>query len=517
MLFNLPRGWDATGVLGVKEEWRAAKKQPIVYTYKRALHYVDFMEQKGARRFMDKFNDFYYVIGHVRASTVGRDDDANAHPFIYGDISLVHNGTVYNKAALEKADEEVDSAYVAATMAKKGEIETLEKLEGGYSLVWHNHKDDTLNFARNDKKPMAIAFAKGKNEMYYASEYRTLYAVLGRNDVEIEGPIFVTRPGIHYKFYKEDVRAYDKEGFKIWTRPQSPSNAGPAWKETVHRGPDAGQTGKKTDTTSGVPATNASTSTNSEISPESSGGEISTTIKLMDRAVNPPITVSTLADKALSEYGLKTGQTLILEPSEFRTFVARPSIGIMTLIKPGDLNMEKLAFKVYNVKAEDYENYSKGGRVACILRNFVKQDGKFFDAHIPCIINEELQQVIENRQGVFKTLKETNNGPVVNDFTDKEWDERRRIWVKKEGSKSFNEIIDTEAIEDDINRFVDGPDGVQITWGRFKELCARNCGHCDGDIDPVSSVGRVSFHGEHVICELCAADPSVKHSLGLVH
>jgi hypothetical protein len=500
MLYTLIRGWDATGLAGVKEEWRGGKKEPIVYTYKRALHYVDFMEQRNAKKFMEKFHEFYYVLGHCRASTVGATDDNNAHPFEYGNYALVHNGTV-SKIGLEKANEEVDSAYIAATMDKKGEIETLEKLDGGYSLVWHNHADDTLNFARNDRKPMAMAFVRGRNELWYASEFFTLWNVLKRNDIEIDGPIFIPRSGVHYKFYKEDVRAYDQEGFKIYSPPVFSGKGRGPWPETVHRAsPTQPETdGKQTTTTSVVPATNVSTSSNTD-SPPSTRGSLHA---IQTKFTNPDQVGIDKFNNFMEEYGLKWNQTLIATPLNFVPLNSRPGFGAVELVKMKDPTFSNFEFKLYQISHEVYKHWQEFGRVAITVRNFVADRDRIT---VACVHNEETQKAIEGSADMITPVRE--------------WDDSKDKPATKGGSKSgetavvcinteTGEIIDAEMLEKDLNRFVDGPDGVQITWERFEELCSRNCGSCDCWLDPERIVGSAVFLHGGIICPECAKDEHV--------
>lgn len=489
----MPRGMDGTGIAAIREGWEAGKKSTFISTYKRELHYLDFMGTKAAAKLFEKFSDYYYMIGHVRASTVGNDSSANAHPFHYGNIVLVHNGTV-DKQGLTKADEIVDSAHIAATMAEKGEIETLEKLDGGYSLVWYNSKDDTLNFARNDRKPMAIAFVKKANTLYYASEYSTLWNVLIRNGVDLDGPIQIPRPGIHYKFHKEDLRKFDKEGFKIYSRrPSYPSHSNSKsyedWEGTT---PIIHRTGNENSTTHSAPATSASTDSNETSStPATKGGAVT----LHSNFLEPKPERISYINKLMEPYGFEFDQQVILRAEIWTPWLTDKSKGTIELAKVNNHD-KNTAFRMVFANRSDFDKWLDSKNfVACRIANLMDVAK---ESRLVMVVKHdpEMQKLLDRDADML--LKLDNHGFLPD--------------TKKEDSKS---IIDAEIIEDkDLNYLIIGPNGGQITYKQFKELCKQGCCYCSDPLDPAQHGAMSYFNGE-VMCPKCSLSPDVQKDLNL--
>ncbi|MFW3388022.1 UNVERIFIED_CONTAM: hypothetical protein RF648_18655, partial [Kocuria sp. CPCC 205274] len=95
-----------------------------------------------------------FLVGHNRYATMGEVVDRNAHPFQHGSITLVHNGTLDNQSLLPDHQKfAVDSENIAYSIDKIGIEETIKKLNGKFTLVWFDAKDQTLNFIRNKDRP----------------------------------------------------------------------------------------------------------------------------------------------------------------------------------------------------------------------------------------------------------------------------------------------------------------------------------------------------------------------------
>lgn len=507
------RGEDAAGVCGVREEKNEKnQKVPAISVYKRALHVVDFMNTKGFGRMLDRFSDYYYVLGHVRASTVGGAYDHNAHPFTYDDITLVHNGTVTNaKHGLRvKADEDVDSAHVALAVAEYGEKDTLEKLEGGYSLVWHNAADDSINFARNERKPMAIAFVKGRNEMYYASEWRMLWCLLGRNDIEIDGNIQITKPFYHYKFHKEDLRKWTVAPYKV-------PNANPQKGETFGRRPIVHPPNpKSTDTPTPANARTAKTSTeNGQSTPSGQG----TTSKNSAPSSLVGETRKWNLNERIRDYGWEHGTRLIMTPA---AFVPNTDAGCGRLIVEHPTQQyPELLFVMYRVSPIRADHYEEVGKVACYIDNFVEQD----DGVLRLILREEpdLQKVIEGEREVFAKLaahgflddEKSKEAPKSDNYDPAP---KKTVPISKGEDGIATVTIDArtgEVLEEEEETdapVFKGPFGTQISTAEFRELCRAGCGRCDGDID-IRDFDRISWHGSALICEYCTNDPIAQAEL----
>jgi hypothetical protein len=233
------RGKDATGVAVTKI---LDLKMPSV-VYKKAIKASDFIELDTYRRMMSRFDEYGYVIGHARSSTSDGWNlaDANAHPFQYGPITLVHNGTIRNYRMLDSGMEHpVDSAHIAAAMENEDEPkEVLNKLAGPFACVWHDARDGTLNFAKNHEKPLYWCYIEKENTMFWGSELEAIYAVMVRHDYQIEGKFRIATSYHHFKFKLDDLRKFERVPFgKPPTRAATQSSQpGAPWKEELLRLP----------------------------------------------------------------------------------------------------------------------------------------------------------------------------------------------------------------------------------------------------------------------------------------
>lgn len=140
------------------------------------------------------------IIGHNRAATFGARTEKNAHPFECEHIIGVHNGTLTNKYMLDDHTKfEVDSHALYHNISKKGIENVIPTIKGAYSLVWLDRKSHTLNFLRNDERPMFFATTKDNKTMFWASEPDMLRFALGRNNIEFD-TIYETAVDYHYTY-----------------------------------------------------------------------------------------------------------------------------------------------------------------------------------------------------------------------------------------------------------------------------------------------------------------------------
>lgn len=183
LLLDSLRGMDSTGIAVVK--YGGLK----VDVAKRASHCFNLFDTKS---FSDAVSGSTLAfIGHNRSATSGaRDKDVNAHPFQVGHITGVHNGTLEDKdkGMLEDLVGEkfnVDSEALFAAIAKLGVKEVIPKLQkgrdsfkGAWSLVWWNSQDRTLNFLRNDHRPLWYCYSEDFKQIFWASEFWMLDVAL---------------------------------------------------------------------------------------------------------------------------------------------------------------------------------------------------------------------------------------------------------------------------------------------------------------------------------------------------
>ena len=173
LIADMFRGMDSTGVYAVN-------KYGNLNMVKDASHASLFINKKEANTFFNDFiSDYHIVVGHNRKATMGGVQAESAHPFIEGNICLVHNGTLQNHYKL--ANRTVDSNAIAAHINENGYKSLLKNIEGAYALIWYNAEEKTLYFTRNAERPLHLVETNEK--IYLTSESKMLDWILDRNDI----------------------------------------------------------------------------------------------------------------------------------------------------------------------------------------------------------------------------------------------------------------------------------------------------------------------------------------------
>jgi predicted glutamine amidotransferase len=177
------RGSCGTGI------YAADLKDEKAFTYKRALIGPDFLNSQQFAQFRARQDRSQVVIGHNRASTIGDARDEHCHPFHFGHIGFVHNGTLRDYRGLVKDNRfshGVDSAYAAYSLYENADpLATLEKVQGPYVFVWHDMEKQTFNIARNNNRDICYVLDKDQETLFFASEFGMLSWLLERNSVDI--------------------------------------------------------------------------------------------------------------------------------------------------------------------------------------------------------------------------------------------------------------------------------------------------------------------------------------------
>jgi glucosamine--fructose-6-phosphate aminotransferase (isomerizing) len=124
-------------------------------------------------------------IGHTRWATHGKPTEANAHPHMTDDVSVVHNGIIENFRELKQelmadgaafssdTDTEVIAHLITREMrAGKDPVqavrEALKRLEGAFALAMIFRGQDNLMIVARQGSPLAIGYGKG--EMFVGSD-----------------------------------------------------------------------------------------------------------------------------------------------------------------------------------------------------------------------------------------------------------------------------------------------------------------------------------------------------------
>lgn len=218
LFIDMLRGQDATGYAGILKEDNTKHMH-----YKRALRSPDFLETQGWASAYKDINKIKYFIGHNRKATQGAAHlDWNAHPFHRNNIILAHNGSLRNEYNLQPRWNDIcdtDSELLAHLLNKQTVEELIPKVNGAFALTWYDARDGTMNFIRNDERPLHMATIKDKNLMIWASEESMLQYVLERNNLEPETIESIVE-GWHIKM-KDDVRDWEETEIPLFKPPAS--------------------------------------------------------------------------------------------------------------------------------------------------------------------------------------------------------------------------------------------------------------------------------------------------------
>lgn len=203
------RGLDSTGIA----QGHLYKHRCDVFIDKAAMDvgywsWYNRWHEKGNKRVMNNVGDNVFML-HTRAATLGTVSNMNAHPHVTKNLIGMHNGTLADKKYIPR-DDGTDSALLYADIDERG-VETVMKSiseQSAYALVWIDRKRYTLNFLRNDKRPLFCAFNTKRRVFYWASEEWMITAAASRHGIEISEVMYF-EPHTHYEMLPEDVRTDD--------------------------------------------------------------------------------------------------------------------------------------------------------------------------------------------------------------------------------------------------------------------------------------------------------------------
>lgn len=127
------------------------------------------------------------IIGHNRYATQGKVNRANAHPFEYGDIVGAHNGTLNNKHVLKDGYHfDVDSQALINHIDKEGIESAIKGLNGAWALTWWDQGKSTMNFLRNDQRPLYLCESEDSKTVLWASEAWMLEIACAKQNLKIK-------------------------------------------------------------------------------------------------------------------------------------------------------------------------------------------------------------------------------------------------------------------------------------------------------------------------------------------
>jgi hypothetical protein len=191
LILDSLRGEDSTGVAVVK---RNVATPEIV---KAVGNPFELLDSKTYDKAMMGFQRV--LIGHNRYATTGQVNKKNAHPFTFGNITGVHNGTLNNKNGLHEGYKfDVDSQALLNHIDVHGLKDAINKVGGAWALVWWNEEESTLNFLRNKERTLYMCYEHGGDTVYWASEEWMLRIALSRNNIKYSEP-FPVDEDTHFK------------------------------------------------------------------------------------------------------------------------------------------------------------------------------------------------------------------------------------------------------------------------------------------------------------------------------
>lgn len=168
------RGRDACGMFAQHQD-----EEKHVRWMKMAGQADHFLNWKRPHQEIIKDADeMRFAVFHLRSATVGdAKDDKAAHPHVTKNITLVHNGTL--TGGFDKTLPS-DSAQIAHWLEEDGDfLNVSDKIWGAYALVWHDKRDDSLNFCRNSARPLGFV-EDSSGGIWFASETKMVEWVLDR-------------------------------------------------------------------------------------------------------------------------------------------------------------------------------------------------------------------------------------------------------------------------------------------------------------------------------------------------
>jgi len=490
------RGLQSTGIAAV----RKGEETHPPFVFKRALLASDFIQMPAFQRVAEDVDEYSIVIGHTRAATNGSVIDRNAHPFSFKHITLAHNGHIQNHHMLlphgMSCPITVDSAVLTMAMSELGEKETLEKITGAYALTWHNSKDGTLNFARNDGRPLKFCYVQGENTMYWGSERLMLVSLLDRNDIAVDGKFKNVVPGKWLKFKVDDLRKFEVLPFG-----KRSETTGVAGRTTSTTKPEQSSTVTEFPITSEADTTalgkdNAEKLRRADVVIRNvlkdlprKGEEEARKGLLFRQSSGRPTTKKRVktATNILKGMGLDYDRLVMFDAITFAKYKNQEVLGTVR----GSVKHCTLPAELGNVPMAEYNKMLAVDEVLCHVIG-----GKFVDGRKNRVLVlerhplwEEFAEAMRSRRARAVTNIRTA-APAT--FPIREIMEK--IEANREGSGTSRRFC--------------GPRGSSVDEQRFDMLTRNGCGACSGVVGKVST-DKIIWIEDTPICQDCSTNPQV--------
>lgn len=169
------RGSDSTGIaIGYRKKKEHNKFG--VYSHKMTVPSADFLRDKHTQSTLSASS--FFLMGHCRAKTIGDATIENAHPHECDHIVGTHNGTIGKWGN----DKKSDSRELFERIARDGITKAFSDADtGAYAVVFADKRARTINFFRNDRRPLYLMWADNERTLYWASEKEMLDLMAERN------------------------------------------------------------------------------------------------------------------------------------------------------------------------------------------------------------------------------------------------------------------------------------------------------------------------------------------------
>lgn len=179
LILDYFRGPDSTGLAAIETNGHAN-------IAKIASNPVDLFDMNKFKTALSGAKSKAFI-GHNRLATRGVVNNINAHPYQFDHIVGAHNGTLETgcKWALEDALDEkfdVDSQALFAAIARLGVENVIPMLRSSdnanvssaWALVWYDQNQNSLNFLRNQHRPLWYGYDKECKRLFWASQWEII-------------------------------------------------------------------------------------------------------------------------------------------------------------------------------------------------------------------------------------------------------------------------------------------------------------------------------------------------------
>lgn len=218
LALNIYRGSHSTGVFSLHKHqekkraryrYRMDKQAEDAWTYLSTNNKTKdaIFKPEGARLLM----------GHCRHATVGNITAENAHPFQAGSIIGFHNGTI-KRAFPGSKDTETDSEAfyrLINDVGLKKALEEVEDFDTAYALQYFDSNQGTLNFVRNAKRPLHLAWSASQSTLVWSSEAEDLKYAADKMNMTLK-EVWQPKPYMLHAFHvtsNEPVKLVDVEDY----------------------------------------------------------------------------------------------------------------------------------------------------------------------------------------------------------------------------------------------------------------------------------------------------------------